>query len=87
MKNKSCGFKPQRDHLPNNLSSELPVGSIHREFTSDRQMGNFFPLHKGDIIVWLSSHSSIDALRCGADEDHPGNPAAATVSGSPPTVG
>lgn len=85
MKNKSCCFRTQkRDHLPNNLSSELPVGARPSEFTSDRQMGNFFPLHKGDFIVWLSGRSSIDALRCGADEDHPGNPAAATVSGSPP---
>lgn len=72
---------------PNNLSSQLPVGANLSEFTSDRRMGNFPPSHKGNIIVWLSSPSFFDALRCGADEDHPGNPAVATVSGSPPTVG
>lgn len=43
-------------------------------------------LHKGNIIISLSGFSSLDAQRCGTDGDSSGNPAAAMVSGSPPSV-
>lgn len=82
----SCCFKVQKRTSSKQSFLRTPCSASNSEFTSDRKVGNFFPWHKGNIIVWLSSHSSIDALRCGADEDHPGNPAAATVSESPPTV-